>query len=87
MGTIQRCRSCDAPIRWAKTAAGKSMPLDADPVDHGNVTIVGWEPGSYPPVPQVVVGQLAFGDTPVDLYRYVSHFSTCPQAGVHRRTP
>ena len=34
-----RCRSphCDAPIRWLKTANGKSMPVDEEPNPDGNV--------------------------------------------------
>ena len=27
---VQRCRSCGAPVIWAKTAAGKDCPYDAD---------------------------------------------------------
>lgn len=81
-----RCKSCSAPIMWAKTRAGKSMPLDVDPVAHGNVTIVDWvNPSTPAPTPVVVVGQLALHDTPQSSFRYVSHFSTCPEAGVHRR--
>ena len=30
---VTTCRSCGAPIVWKKTAAGKSMPCDAHPVN------------------------------------------------------
>lgn len=36
MGT---CRSCDAEITWARTAAGKAMPLDRLPDPNGNVVL------------------------------------------------
>lgn len=83
---MSRCKSCAAPIVWAKTRTGKSMPLDVDPVPHGNVTIVDYvNPGAVTPTPVVVVGQLALDDTPVSVWRYQSHFSTCPDAVAHRR--
>ena len=30
----QTCRSCQAEIRWVRTAAGKYMPLNADGTPH-----------------------------------------------------
>lgn len=30
--TAEKCRSCGAPIIWAKTQAGKDTPLDAKPL-------------------------------------------------------
>jgi hypothetical protein len=63
------------------------MPIDRDPVPHGNITIVDWlNPAAVDPTPVVAVGQLALDDVPVSTWRYVSHFSTCPDAGVHRRS-
>lgn len=83
---MARCKSCGASIVWAKTRAGKSMPLDADPVAYGNVTIVDYlNPSAVEPTPVVVVGPLSLEDTPVSTWRYQSHFSSCPDAGVHRR--
>jgi len=29
---VNKCKSCDAPIRWAKTAEGRPHPLDAEPI-------------------------------------------------------
>ncbi len=80
-----RCRSCTAPIVWARTRAGKSMPLDRDPVVDGNVTVVGWDGAVAASTPIVVVGQLGLEDVPMSEWRYVSHFSTCPDAASHRR--
>lgn len=33
------CRGCRRPIRWEKTRTGKSMPLDREPRDDGNVVL------------------------------------------------
>lgn len=77
---MARCKSCAAPIVWARTRSGKSIPLDRDPVAHGNITIV-----DQGPPPLVAVGQLELGDVAQSTFRYQSHFSTCPDAGAHRR--
>ena len=68
------CKSCGAKIDWYTVAAtGKRMPLDPGPTPDGNVRV---------DVVRNVVTVVAVGShTP--LYR--SHFSTCPDAGRHRR--
>lgn len=64
---VIRCRSCGAPMFFARTAAGKLLPIDAVPVDDGNVEIL--DDGSA-----LVHGSpTLFGGV-----RYVSHFVTCP---------
>lgn len=60
------CRSCGAPIIWARTVNGKAMPLDAEPTDAGNVSLVNGV--AY------VGEQLALPPC------YTSHFATCPDA-------
>lgn len=80
---MTRCRSCKAPILWARTERGKNMPLDAEPY-------VGPEPGGLfvlrePDEPKplaVAVPPGAFPDEP----HYRSHFATCPHAADHRRS-
>ena len=37
--TTATCRSCQAPILWAKSASGSSVPLNADPVPAGNIAL------------------------------------------------
>jgi len=70
-----RCSSCDAPIIWAVTDAGKRMPLDAEPAPDGNVVLTR------------VGGQARarkgseFGP---NMPRHKSHFATCPNANQHR---
>lgn len=65
------CRSCGAPIIFAATEQGKTMPVDAAPQKR-----VLLEPAAegLPPIARVV-------DT------YVSHFATCPNAAQHRKPP
>lgn len=73
-----RCRSCGAPIRWAKTRQGKAMPLDANPTPTGNVVISPDGAARVLTRKQVEQGGIV-GD------RYVSHHATCPQAKQWRR--
>ncbi len=82
------CRSCGADIIWAVTSTGSRMPVDAQPVDGGNVLLTerGAPVSGNPPLATVVGKQAQpnlFGD---DGPRYVSHFSTCPNADSHRRS-
>ncbi len=67
------CRSCGAPIIWAKTEKGKAMPLDAEPAQTGTL----W----------LFAGVVQTGDQPpaVNGPTYTSHFATCPQAGKWRK--
>ena len=67
---MSECRSCGAEIEWAKTAAGKRIPLDAESVIEGNIELS--EGG------MVRVVRNGSGDR-------VSHFATCPNAKEHRR--
>lgn len=80
---LDACRTCSAPIVWATTEDGKSMPVDGPLTPDGNVVL------SRPPAPvttdkvyAVVLDQDSlFGDGP----RRVSHFATCPDAAGWRR--
>lgn len=74
---MSACRSCGAPIRWAKTEAGKAMPLDETPAADGNVIIVGGIAR--------VLAKGALVQPGID--RYVAHWATCPTAFEHRRVP
>lgn len=67
MGT---CRSCRAPIVWAKKADGRTMPLDQVPPSLGNIRI---DNKGF-----VVVGKRGTGP-------YQPHFVTCPDADDWRR--
>jgi hypothetical protein len=79
---MSRCRSCDAPLLWARTERGNRIPLDREPYS-------GPEPAGlfvlrYPDgyALAIAVSPGAFEDEP--LYR--SHFVTCPNAALHRRS-
>lgn len=66
------CRSCGAPILWGISArSGKSVPLDPEPVENGNLRLTG--PPDFPTVIFVREGT------------HVSHFATCPNAAAHRK--
>jgi hypothetical protein len=66
------CKSCGAPLLWAKTAAGQRMPLDAVPSPDGGWVYAG---------PEKI--RAAVEDDTVA--RYVPHWATCPDAASHRR--
>lgn len=75
---MSRCRSCDAPLRWARTEKGRRIPLDPDPY-------TGPEPAGLFVIRDgdlaVAVPRDAFPHEP----HYRSHFATCPNAAQHRR--
>lgn len=76
---VSTCRSCGASIWWAVTHNGERMPVDVEPVDHGNVMIAAgpWRPMN---------GTLVIVDQGPGLFdepgqgRYLPHFATCPDA-------
>lgn len=71
---MSSCRSCGAPIEWARTPKGKRIPLDVEPRPDGNLAFV--------------AGELVnAAGLPPEVERRVSHFATCPNAAQHRRRP
>lgn len=67
------CQSCARKILWVKTLKGKTMPVDAEPAENGNLDIssgkaVVIKPGEYLP----------------GIPLYTSHFATCPHSAQHR---
>lgn len=72
------CISCDAPLRWVKSANGKPMPLNREPAEKDD------------PRGVIAIETNLFGDT-VGLVvgpthgTHISHFATCPNADTHRR--
>lgn len=77
---MSACRSCGADIVWAVTAAGKRMPVDAEPVPEGNVALVDLASGE---IHATVLGEgeALLAEEPLHL----SHFATCVFADQHRR--
>jgi hypothetical protein len=68
------CRSCSAPIIWAKTSLGKNMPVDATPTPAGNLLLR--DDGTV-----LTLGAAGAGAIGT---RHTSHFATCPNAREHR---
>jgi hypothetical protein len=75
---MSTCRSCGAPIEWARIGE-KAIPLDVGTVDDGNLEVLATMPDGSP-----VVHRLEHGEAPMGPRRR-SHFATCPQAGEWRR--
>lgn len=73
-----RCSSCGASIVWAKTEAGRAMPLDAEPTDDGTIETIGNTCRVLSPIEAAITR----GETG---RLYTSHFATCPHAATHRR--
>lgn len=78
-----KCRYCGKPIAFIKTAAGKSMPVDPEPVTFVsdlNYERFVMEDGT------VERGQRVIRAFDTDTKNgYISHFSTCPYADEARK--
>lgn len=72
---VTACRSCGAPIIWAVSVHGKTMPLDAIPVLGGEFVLT--TEGQARPVDELWDGE--------GVPRYRSHVVTCPNADEHRK--
>lgn len=83
------CRSCGAPIQWAVTEKGKSMPVDLQPSEDGNILLQHRE-GKVPIAlylnekeKQQLIDAL---DQRQQRHRlFLSHFVTCKQAASWRK--
>lgn len=70
-----KCKSCGAPIVWARSEKGTPMPIDAQKSLFGNIELSWFGRGEPPTATIVAPGSGS----------YVSHFATCPKASAHRR--
>lgn len=72
----EKCRSeqCQAPIIWARTTSGRSMPVNADPTPDGNIAVE---------VRQGMIMAIVYPE-PIRDGR-TSHFMTCPAAHAWRK--
>lgn len=73
------CKSCGAKIFFAKTPAGKPIPVDLVPAEKGNLIVRRVQAGLVA-VPLRRAGALA-----ADEVAHVSHFATCAQADQWRK--
>lgn len=72
---IEHCGSCQAPVIWVRTVNRIACPLDAEPVEGGNVRLIDGVAHVRP---------VDLFDVPDDDVRYVSHFVTCPDSKAWR---
>jgi len=72
-----KCRSCGAAIFWAKTRAGKNVPIDAEPRADGNLRIRRVDDLAW-----ILSGD---DDSIAGFQRHVSHFATCPDSAKWRK--
>jgi len=70
---MARCKTCGTEIVWCKTKKGKSMPVDVNKREDGNLILDDIDGDTI----AIYVGA-GEGD-------HVSHFVTCKQADQHRR--
>lgn len=71
---MARCRTCQQEIVWAKTAAGKSIPMDPPQETR-------WVATDPPPEVGIETEDMYVKQVAV----MVTHFATCPQADQHRK--
>ncbi|AUX81886.1 hypothetical protein SEA_BOBBOB_45 [Gordonia phage BobBob] len=80
---MSACSSCGETIIFAKTAKGKSMPLDPEPnATRGNVYVTGQGRDMTATTLTDALAQRFREDGKL---LYLSHFATCPNANRHRR--
>ena len=78
------CKGCGAPLEWIRTAAGRTMPVDAEPVfiveGEGNDRFITDEG-------EVVTGRIALPEEECSACTvgFVPHWKTCPAADYFRR--
>ena len=75
------CRSCGAEILWTVTHKGRPMPVDAEPVEGGNIRLRHDDDGIVAEYPGKEHPSLFEAPRP----RYVSHFATCPERDEWRK--
>lgn len=79
---VCRCRTCGAEIKWLRLPSGKKMPCDVGAVRfRPDASAV----GSFVTEKGAIVRGAAVADGEPGEIGYVSHFTTCPQAGEFRR--
>lgn len=83
------CRSCGAPIIWAKhETTGRRMPFDAEPDPKGRWAMDDEDGGeglsaAVTGRPADLIYYQATDEPPSN--RYTSHFATCVHADQHRK--
>jgi hypothetical protein len=81
---VERCRSCNAEVVWARTANERMMPVDVETAPNGNIDLkfdpiaLVWR-ATYLNAEQIeaMKGDLFRGK---EINLHLSHFATCPHA-------
>lgn len=85
---MNRCRSCNAEIIWAKNAVnGLRNPIDASPTPDGNIRLE-FRGIGQPPVAHYygkTARELLVEKHGDKIVWYKSHFATCPNARQHKK--
>jgi len=84
-GTIVECKSCKLLIVWTRTEKGKSMPCDAGPHESGQFYLFRRKG---------FIEALFYKSKHPSVYKakdrfqklHNSHFATCPNAAMHRKS-
>lgn len=79
---MARCRSCQATVEWCITESGKTMPVNRAPDPKGNLIKTGNVVDGKPEVHAISSRDELTGHET----RYVSHFATCKNASLHRKS-
>lgn len=79
MSVSGQCSSCGADVFWRTTPAGRSIPIDPEPVIGGNIELEGLNACRFLKRDEVYEHRTA------GVYVYRSHFASCPDAVQHRR--
>jgi hypothetical protein len=85
MSDLGTCQSCGALFLWARTPAGKLMPIEPNrrPADDVTANVVAYRTGPGGTYARVLkTGELPDGNE----WRTVAHFAVCPDAQLHRKT-
>ncbi len=84
------CRSCGAEIEWAKTPAGKNIPLDKEPEVDGNILVsmrgIGLAPLAIAQSKEQIELLKSQAKASGQLHvLFKSHFATCPDHAKFRK--
>jgi hypothetical protein len=80
---VRECRSCGAPIIWARTLTGRAMPVNAEPKEGGNVELSLRQGHMRATVHTTESVARHLGPQARSELR-LAHFATCPQASLWR---
>ncbi len=79
---MDECRTCRAPVIWSEhERTGKLAPIDAAPVEGGNIVLM----DDAAPIRYRVLSMDADRSFDAQGITHTNHFATCPDSKKHRR--